>query len=147
MGMGDSVTELVFFIAALLLATATVAVTVGAVQGMTGDVGLHAQTLGQRLRSDVRLVNDAAHVTTSPLTLLVKNVGSLTLHPTLWTVLVDGSPNANVTVTVLDQADNSTLGEAQVAKLEVAGTSLATGDHVARVVTETGVADELRFHV
>lgn len=146
MAASESVTQTIFFIAAIVLATATVGMTYGAVQGMAGDVEAHAQTLGQRLRSDIRIVNDAAHVTTSPLTVLVKNVGAQTLHPELWTVLVDGTAHTDVTRDVLGSADDDTLGAAQTVELQVNGATIASGDHAVRVVAETGVADEFRFH-
>lgn len=146
MGMSDGVTQTIFFIAAVVLATATVAMTYGAVQGMAGDVQAHADLMGQRLRSDLRVISDPANVPTSPLTLLVKNIGDRPLHPELFTVLVDGSVHTDVAVDVLGSDDDTTLRAAEVASLVLTGLTPASGDHTVRVVDASGVADEFRFH-
>ena len=74
MGMSDGVTQTIFFIAAVVLATATVAMTYGAVQGMAGDVQAHADLMGQRLRSDLRVISDPATVSYTHLTLPTKRI-------------------------------------------------------------------------
>lgn len=146
MGLSEGVTQTIFFVAAILLATAVVVMTYGALQNVTGDLQAHAQVASQRLRSEVRIINDPAHVTTSPsLILYVKNVGVQALHPELWNVILDGTVKTSVTVDVLGTTDDTTVGEAQVAQLTVGSPGLSTGDHTARVVAETGVADDFVF--
>ena len=144
--MSEGVTQTIFFVAAVVLATATVAMTYSAVQGMAGDVQSHAQVVGQRLRSDLRIVNDPQHVVTSPLTLYIKNIGSQTLYPELWTLLVDGLARTSVTYDVLGSADDTALREAEVVQAEVTGFVLGSGDHSVRVVAETGVEDHFTFY-
>lgn len=146
MGFGAGITQTIFFVAAVLLATATVVMTYSALQDVTADLQAHADVVGQRLRSDIRVINDPAHVVTSPLTLLVKNVGVQPLHPELWNVVLDGVVRTSVTVDVLSSSDDTTVGEAQVAQLSVSGFTLGSGDHTVRVVAETGVEDEFRFN-
>jgi archaellum component FlaG (FlaF/FlaG flagellin family) len=145
MGMGDGVSQTIFFIAGITLATAVVVMASGALTQLSGDIGAHAQDLGKRLKSDIKIINDPAHVPASPLTLYVKNTGSQRLLPSLWTVLVDGSVQTGLGVDVLGSADDTNLGQAQVAQLQVSGLSLASGDHTARVIAETGVYDDLSF--
>lgn len=147
MGLSDGVTQTIFFVAAILLATAVVVMTYGALQGVTGDLQAHADVASQRLRSEVRIINDPAHVTTSPsLILYVKNVGVQALHPELWTVLVDGTVKTSVTVDVLGSTDDTTVFEAQVAQLTVGSPGIGTGDHTVVVVAETGVDDAFVFN-
>ncbi|HEV8358963.1 MAG TPA: hypothetical protein VGR28_00765 [Candidatus Thermoplasmatota archaeon] len=146
--MDTSITQTIFFIAAVLLATATVAMTYNAVQGMAGDMETHADLLGQRLRSEVRVINDPLNVDVSPdLVLLVKNIGEQTLHPSLWTVLHDGTAYATFTVDVLDSANDDDLRQSETASIAVTGLAPAAGDHAAKIVAETGVSDEMDYTV
>lgn len=145
MGMGEGVSQVIFFIAGITLATAVVVMASGALNQLSGDIGAHAQDMSKRLKSDLHIVNDPAHVPTSPLTLYVKNTGSQRLQPSLWTVLYDGTAETNLTITIIGGADNTNLGQAQVAEVQVNGLTVAAGDHSVRVVAETGVYDDMTF--
>ena len=146
MGAGDAVSQTIFFIAAVALSAAVVVMAGGAVQHLGGDIAANADTMGARLRSEVRIISDAANVPNDPLVVLVKNVGDASLHPSLWTILYDGTAETNLTFDVLGSADDTTLRESEVVQVTVVGLNASDADHTLRVIAETGVEDEWRFN-
>jgi archaellum component FlaG (FlaF/FlaG flagellin family) len=145
-GVGDSVSQTIFFIASVALATAVVVMAAGAVNNLTGDIAANADTTGTRLRSEIRIISDAGNVQNNPLKVLVKNVGAQTLHPSLWTVLYDGTAQTTLSFDVLSSTDDLTLGEAQVVLVTITGLNASNADHTVRVITESGVEDQWMFN-
>ncbi|MHB8606224.1 MAG: hypothetical protein ACYDCK_13320 [Thermoplasmatota archaeon] len=133
--------QLIFFIAASVLAAGVSAILTGAVTHTAGKIEERSAAMGSALTTQIVVVNDPSDVPNNPVLLYVKNVGTTSLNESLLTVVVDGTPRT-FTVSLLGGATR--WGEGDVAEYSIAVT-LAAGDHQARVTTENGVSADLRF--
>ncbi|HVM45359.1 MAG TPA: hypothetical protein VM582_05435 [Candidatus Thermoplasmatota archaeon] len=144
MGADTTSTQLIFFIAATVVATATAGIFTGVVTDLTGKASIRAKSFGDELASEVEIINDPSAVVTSPETLFyVKNTGATTLDHTRVTVLVDG---AIVSTTNELMDGETTFRPGAVLKITYAAT-LPAGDHRVAVVMDNGVRDEMRFRI
>lgn len=143
MGADTTSTQLIFFIAATVLATATAGILSGVVVDLSGKAALKGKAFGEELQSEVKIINDPAQVPNNPVRIYVKNTGGTTLDYLNMTVLVDG---VIVTTTNTLLAGETTFRYGVVAQASYA-TTLAVGDHQAQIVMENGVSDDLRFRI
>lgn len=144
MGADTTSTQLIFFIAATVVATATAGIFSGVVSDLTGKAADRARAFGDEITSEVKIINDPTAVVTSPDTLFyVKNTGTTTLDWYNMTVLVDGVI-VSTTKSLLDGETSFRPGA--VAQL-VYDPTLAAGDHRVSISMENGVHDELRFRI
>ena len=144
MGADTTSTQLIFFIAATVVATATAGIFTGVVTDLTDKASVRAKSFGDELQSEVEIINDPNAVVTSPATVFyVKNTGSKTLDWESMTVLVDG-----VVVSTTKELLGGETSFRQGAVVEVTyAATLAAGDHRVAVNMENGVSDELRFRI
>lgn len=144
MGADTTSTQLIFFIAATVVATATAGIFTGVVSDLTGKVTERARAFGDEITSEVTIINDPNAVVTSPDTLFyVKNTGSTSLDWYNMTVLVDG-----VVVTTTKELLDGETSFRPGAVVEVTyDPTLAAGDHRVAISMENGVRDELRFRI
>lgn len=143
MGADTTSTQLIFFIAATVLATATAGILSGIVIDLSGKASIKGRAFGDELQSEVEVINDASRVSNNPVLFYVKNTGAKTLDWYNMTVLVDGTI---VTTTKSLLGGETTFRTGAVAQASYA-TTLAAGDHNVRVVMENGVADDLKFRI
>lgn len=144
MGADTTSTQLIFFIAATVVATATAGIFTGVVNDLTGKATERARAFGDEITSEVTIINDPNAVVTSPDTVFyVKNTGSTTLDWYNMTVLVDGTV-VTTTKALLDGETSFRSG----AIVEVTyDPTLSAGDHRVLVSMENGVRDEMRFRI
>ncbi|HVL88033.1 MAG TPA: hypothetical protein VM681_08550 [Candidatus Thermoplasmatota archaeon] len=140
----SAVTEMVFLIAGILLAGSLVVIVGGVSNDLSGGLDARGAGVARSLRTDVAIVNDPFQMNSDDLVLYVKNTGTANVRVTLLTVLLDGRVYTNATFDVLGSDDDDTIRPGEVAQVAVAGI-VPTGDHRARVVTESGIAAEIEF--
>ena len=141
-----AVSETVLFIGAIIIATALVG-AFGALVGNVADgIRFHGNVLGAELKTDIAVINDPLAMTTSPLTVYVKNTGVALLYVNETTVMLDGEVSGNKTYDVLDSGNDLTWRGGDVLKIVVNDLTVSSGDHRIRVVAGTGVDAELEFH-
>ena len=144
MGADTTSTQLIFFIAATVVATATAGIFTGVVTDLTDKASVRAKAFGDELASEVEIINDPNAVVTSPDTIFyVKNTGSTTLAWEEMTVMVDGQI---VTTTNVLLDGETTFRPGAIIQVTYDPT-LAAGDHRVAVNMENGVSDELRFRI
>lgn len=143
MGADTTSTQLIFFIAATVVATATAGILSGIVVDLSGKATAKGKAFGEELQSEVTIINDPSRVPNTPALFYVKNTGSTTLDWYNMTVLVDGSV---VTTTKSLLNGETAFRSGAITQASYAAT-LASGDHYVQVVMENGVADELRFRI
>ena len=141
MGADTTSTQLIFFIAATVIATATAGVLSGVVLDLSSKATERGKAFGAELASEITIINDPGAVPNNPVLFYVKNTGQTTLNEQLMTVLVDGRI-VTTTLTLLDGETEFRSGS--IAQASYA-TTLAAGDHEVRIVMENGVADDLDF--
>lgn len=144
MGADTTSTQLIFFIAATVVATAAAGVMSNTVTDLVGKAKVRSDAFGSEIISEIKIINDPSKVTASPTTVFyVKNTGQTTLDHASATVLINGAVVAT-TPTLL--AGETLFRTGAVAQYEY-GASLASGDHRVSISMENGVHDELRFRV
>lgn len=145
MAADSSVSHIMFFIAAVLVAGSLAGVFIGIASSMGQTIQDRGDAIGDQLQTDITIINDPVVVpySDSTLTLYVKNTGTSTLSRNSLTILVDGLFQ-NYTVPGA-AADPSWLPQKVLAiEIEVV---LLPGDHTVKVVTANGIADQMQFRI
>lgn len=145
MGFGVSASHMIFFIAALVIATAVVGTLHNSAGKLSGGIDSKSDALHDELITDLRIINDPAEVSSSPLVVYVLNTGSKTLDPDSVILLINGAVHSATTTDVID--GDTMWRPGQVLQITADGSDLPGGDHRVRVVTDTGASDTLRFNV
>ncbi|HET6405036.1 MAG TPA: hypothetical protein VFH78_10350 [Candidatus Thermoplasmatota archaeon] len=144
MGADTTSTQLIFFIAATVVATATAGIFTGVVTDLTSKASIRAKAFGDELASDVEIINDPNAVVTVPDTIFyVKNTGATTLAWDTMTVMVNGM----VVTTTNVLLDGETAFRPGAIVQITYDPTLPPGDHRVAVRMENGVGDELRFRI
>lgn len=145
MGADTTSTQLIFFIAATVVATAAAGVMANTVTDLVGKAKIRSDSLADELVSEIKIINDPSkvYVSGSSSTYYVKNTGKTTLDWYNATVMIDGALVSR-TASLLD--GEATFRTGAVAQY-VYSTALAAGDHRISVSMENGIHDELRFRI
>jgi archaeal flagellar protein FlaG len=145
MAAGDAATESIFFITAVVLATAAVGLFGGITNKVSDDMRMQGDRASDQLRTDITIINDPAVIATSPaLIIYVKNTGTFNFDPNQMELLIDGVPQTGMVYDVLGRTDDNTFRPGEVCQISKT-TTISNGDHKVRVVTPNGVADDLDF--
>src|SRR5438094_6801789 len=91
MGADTPSTQLIFFIAATVIATATAGILSGVVVDLSGKASVRGKAFGDELQSQVQIINDPARVLNDPVLYYVKNTGAKELDYGNMTIIVDGA--------------------------------------------------------
>lgn len=145
MGAGASATQMIFFIASVIIALGVVGALFLNIQSISTSAAMGSKTISEQLRTDITVINDPAIVPKSgnTYTFYVKNTGKEDLSTRYITVIVDGSlvPDGSLNKTILNDAV-WIPGDV----LEINATvSIAPGSHSLRVITENGIEDTFEF--
>jgi archaellum component FlaG (FlaF/FlaG flagellin family) len=143
MGAETTSTQLIFFIAATVIATVTAGILSGVVVDLSGKAAVRGKAFGDELQSEIHIINDPANVPNNPVVIYVKNTGATTLDYGNMTVIVDGKI-VTTTKTLLN--GETTFRYGAITEADYA-TTLASGDHTVQVTMENGVSDELKFRI
>lgn len=144
MGADTTSTQLIFFIAATVVATAAAGIMAGIVTDLTAKAEVRGKSFGDSITSQVTIINDPNRVVTSPNALFyAKNTGETELDWLNMTVILDGSV-VSTTFTLLNS--ETTFRPGAIVEITYAG-AIAAGDHDIKIVMENGVGDTLRFRV
>jgi archaeal flagellar protein FlaG len=138
MGAGASATQMVFFIASVIIALSVVGAIFINVQSLSSSVVVGSKTLGEQLKSDITVINDPEIIPNSSgiyYTFYVKNTGLQELGTKYITVIIDGTiiSDTDLNKTILEDGGQTWLtGDVLQINTTV---SLATGNHKLRVIT------------
>ncbi len=145
---GEGITQLIFFIAAIMIAVGVIGVVTTNVQSISASYGMNSKTLADQLMTDITIINDPAMIPISSnnYSFYVKNTGQSTLDNTTVNMFVDGRYTMNLTTTIMD--GGSYWYPTYVLRLNysiVRNPALSSGDHIVRVVAGNGVFDTMAF--
>lgn len=140
------VSEIIFFIAALVISSMIAGVMITSIQETSIVFDQRSKSLAENIRDDITIINDPDNVANNPLIIYVKNTGdsSLAADKKVFDVLLNGTYNTNFSVASLD-GDNELL-PSDVAKLTI-NTTLPSGSHTIRVYVGGGEWDEMKFRI
>lgn len=146
---GEGITQLIFFIGAVIIAVAVIGVVTTNVSTITSSYGLSSKTLADQLKTDIIIINDPNSIpyVLNNYSFYVKNTGKTTLNPTNVNMFIDGNyTNVTNKWTVMQGGNN--WDPTEVLRLNyTTGTQFSSGDHNVRVVTENGVFDIMTFRI
>ncbi len=142
---GEGITQLIFFIGAIVIAVGVIGVVTSNVQSITASYAINSKTLADQLKTDITIINDPAAIpyVSGNYNFFVKNTGKNTLDNSSVNMFIDGS-YVNVTnkMTIMD--GGNIWYPTYVLRLNYS-TALTSGDHTVRVVAGNGVFDTLPF--
>ena len=145
--MSDSgTTQVIFFVAAIVVAGALSGVFIGLSSNMANAVENRANNFSDKLDTSIKVINDPAFMpyNNSTLTLYIKNTGSIPLLPTDMLVLIDGKDQNSSSWTIIGGSAQWVPGLVLEVRLNII---LANGDHTAKVVISNGISDSMGFRI
>ncbi|MFH0903938.1 MAG: flagellar protein G [Methanobacteriota archaeon] len=146
---GESITHLIFFIGAIIIAVGVIGVVTTNVQSISTSYGMGSKTLADQLKTDITIINDPAIIPyiSSNYCFFVKNTGKNTLDPTTVNMFVDGKfINLTNNWTIMDNPGSTQWYATYVLRLNYTTTQFTAGtDHSVRVVAGNGVFDTMAF--
>jgi archaeal flagellar protein FlaG len=142
----SSTTQMIFFIAAIVVAASLSGVFIGLSANMANAVEKRAINFSDKLDTSVKIINDPAFVPYqgSNLTLYVKNTGANQILPTDMLVMIDGKDQNSSSWTIIGGSD--LWGPSIVLEVHL-NIILANGDHTAKVVISNGISDSVSFRI
>ncbi len=145
---GESITHLIFFIAAIMIAVGVIGVVTTNVQSITTSYSMGSKSLADQLKTDITIINDPAAIPYSynNYSFFVKNTGKSILDPSTVNMFVDGNYTRNLTYSVME--GGTSWSPSYVLMLNYStlkNPALSSGDHSVRVVAGNGVFDTMAF--
>lgn len=146
MAADTSVTHMIFFVAAILVAGSMAGVFISVGYNMATQIGVTSNAMEEKMATEVRIINDPAMVPYSGnnLTLYVENTGSELIDPSTLAVILDGVYINDTFMTIIGPAEN--WGPSVVLQINI-DEPLASGDHFIKIATKSGNADTMTFRV
>lgn len=140
---------MIFFIAAMIIATGVVSVVYSNINEMTGAGRESANTISQQMKTAITIINDPSNIPRNGdvYTFYVKNIGKSDLAFDQVTVLIDGDVILNNDLNKTIIGGNTTWYPSDVLQLDVTYASMPAGDNKIIVITENGIDDSLEFHI
>ncbi|WP_436345913.1 flagellar protein G [Natronorubrum sp. FCH18a] len=155
----ESISSLILFIAAMLVAAAVAGTLVTTVTDVSGSIDTHSDGVREQIDTDIEIISDPgsdavydADVDNGTISVLVKNTGQKTLADdgSGLDVLVNGeyvtSEEFDVVLHDADDEPNSWRHDV-VAELEIPDQSLETGEEHRVTVIVNGQTETLEFYV
>ena len=151
---GDSVSSLILFIAAMLVAAGVAGTLVTNVNEISGSIDTYSGDVREQIDTDIEIISDPGsdavyNETDGNVSILIKNTGQKTLSSdaSALDVLIDGEyvTSGSATLTV-HEGSSSAWRRGEVAELEIERT-LETGAEHRVVVIVNGDEETLEFYV
>jgi len=147
MGFSLTGTHVIFFIAAVIAASAVSGVLVAVTTDLSKSLSERGDRVKERFDTEFNIINDPDHIPASGNNYLfyLKNIGAKELTTTNQTfhLFVDGE------IVVIDNynfSDNSIQSD-EVTTLYVDKSEISSGDHTLRVVGPQAIGDEFTFTI
>ena len=136
---------MIFFVSAVIVAAAVVAVAANGIYDLTEGIGDRGDQVKDELSTHIVIVNDPSAVPNDPVLIYVKNTGTTTLNHNYISVMLDG---VVVTDYTLSLSGNRTSYWDPSSLLTISiDQNLSSGDHTVQVTTENGVSETLSFRI
>ncbi|MEI6796403.1 MAG: hypothetical protein WCK39_06035 [Methanomassiliicoccales archaeon] len=147
MGAENSINQMIFFIASVLVSVAMAAVLINTTTGLATQVRGVGDTLAQEAESSIRIINDpsAMPYVDGHLVIYVKNTGSVALSVNGTTIVLDGLLVLNVENAIIE-ANASTWNPGKLVQLSCP-VSLSPGDHLIKVALSAHTKDSMAFRI
>jgi len=143
--------QLIFFIAAVVVASAVAGVFVTTTLNLSHSIRDQTNERIIELNTRIEVINDASampyNATAGTLIIYVKNIGTTTPAGNLTRALLDGNLTAsgNLTFRLLDGATE--WSREVVLEMTMGNITLASGDHQVKVIPEYGKPETFKFKI
>jgi flagellar protein FlaG len=137
---GTSASQMIFFIAAMIVATAVAGVFVTTVISLAKDIRGAADDTDTQFNTQITVINDPSAMpyndTASTLIVYIKNIGSTVINPMSVVILVNGTyfTKDNMTFALKDGA--SEWNKEVVLEITMTNITLSSGDHTIKIVVQ-----------
>ncbi|MDY6965232.1 MAG: flagellar protein G [Halobacteriota archaeon] len=137
----------IYFIAAVIMATAVIGVINASVQDVTTASSESSKLLSGQMKTDITIISDPDEIPNDD-TFYVKNTGTKTLDGDLVNVIVNGTyiMEVNLTKSVIGRSD-LVWETTDILKIELMNVTLPSGDHRIKVITQNGISDTMDFTI
>jgi archaellum component FlaG (FlaF/FlaG flagellin family) len=143
--------QLIFFIAAVVVASAVAGVFVTTTLNLSHSIRDQTYEREKEFNTRITVINDASampyNATAGTLIIYVKNIGTTTPFENLTRALVDGNltTSGNLTFRLLDGATE--WSREVVLEITVGNITLTAGDHQLKVIPEHGNGVTFKFKI
>lgn len=144
MAADSSFTQMLFFIAAIVVAVSVSGVIIGISNSMVQELKVKTDSLKTEIGTDIEIVNDPRQVPYADgnLTIYLKNVGDISLKYNNIAILIDGQYVNETSVVNEFSGGMWPVGKTVEMKVKVL---LSTGDHEIKAIMPNGVYDTMAF--
>jgi flagellar protein FlaG len=148
---GTAASQMIFFIAAMIVATAVAGVFVTTVINLSKDIRKEADSTSDRFNTQIQVINDPSMMqynsTCSTLVVLVKNIGTAGIDYNTVTIILNGTyfTRNNMTFALKDGASDWTSGV--VLEITLTNCTLGSGDHKMKVWAGTRENVDFSFKI
>ena len=149
MGSSSGTTELLFFIGAVVVATTIVGVLAGGIQSISTGVKERSNSISDKMKSDLAIVNDPSEDPNNPVKIYVKNTGVSKMDQEYLSVVLDGDLLTEFNLTFLNTSsyiNDSAWGPGEVLEVEV-DIELTEVLHSVQVTMKGDVSDRIDFEI
>lgn len=143
--MSEGPTQLIFFVSAIIVATAVVAVAADSVYELAVGIGDRGEQIKDEMSTRIEIINDAAAMPNDPVLIYVQNQGSSVLNQNYIIVILDGIAVSEYDLTLTGNT-TSHWDPASILTISM-DMNLSSGDHSVIVTTENGISDKLSFRI
>jgi archaeal flagellar protein FlaG len=144
MAADSSFTQMLFFIAAIIVAVSVSGVLIATSTSMANELKVKSESMSNEVGTDIKIINDPRHVpyADNNLTLYIKNIGDVSLNYNNIAILIDGQ-YINATAVMSENAGPTwTVGKTIEFSADI---TLSPGDHQVKAVMPNGVSDSMAF--
>jgi len=148
---GTSASQMIFFIAAMIVATAVAGVFVTTTINLAKDIKEAATEEGIQFNTQIAIINDPSKMpyndTCSTLIIYVKNIGSTVLGNKTVIILLNGTyfTRDNMTFRLLDGA--AEWGKEVILEITLTNVTLASGDHTLKITVQGKESVTFKFKI
>jgi len=142
----ESTTHIIFFIAAIIVASSMAVVFIGTGGQIADSIGRESDSMRDQLDTRMAIINDPVMMpyNNGVLTVYVENLGDSAIIPSSLTVILDGVYINNTVYTIL--GGSGAWGSSTVLQIDIIE-ELAQGDHYVKISTSSGVSESLDFRI
>jgi len=147
MGFSLTATQVIFFIASVIIASAVSGVFVAVINDVSSSLSDRGDRVQDQLDYEFTLINDPNNIPTSGnfYHFYLKNIGGkqLSTSNTTFTIFVDGE----IVLTENFNFSDTSIKSEEVTIMYVLNTEISVGDHTLRVVGPQAIDDKFEFTI
>ena len=147
MGFSLTGTQVIFFIASVIIAGAVSGVFVAVIQDVSNSLSNRGERVQEQLDTEFEIINDPKYIPKSGNNYLfyLKNIGGnkLVTTNTTFQLFIDGE----IVATANYYFEDTSIQQDEVTTIYIADSEISTGDQTLRVIGPQAIEDEFTFTI